>query len=46
MNKELLIELHDFIEDLTLGVSDLSESYIVFKAKRFVEMLKEVKNND
>lgn len=46
MNKELLTELHDFIEDLTLGVNDLSESYIVFKAKRFVEMLKEIKNND
>ena len=46
MNKELLIELHNFIEDLTLGVSDLTESYIVYKAKRFVDMLREVKDNE
>lgn len=46
MNKELLIELHHFIEDLSLGVSDLTENYIAFKAKRFVEMLKEMKDNE
>lgn len=46
MNKELLTELHNFIEDLTLGSSDLTENYIMFKAKRFVDMLKEMKNNE
>lgn len=45
-NKDLLVELHDFIEDLTLGVSDLSEGYIIYKAKRFVDMLKVVKDNE
>jgi hypothetical protein len=45
-DKDLMVELHDFIEDLTLGVSDLTENYIVYKAKRFVEMLKGVKDNE
>lgn len=42
-DKELLMELYNFINDLSLGASDLSEDYIVFKAKRFVEMLKVLK---
>lgn len=46
MTKELLTELHNFIEDLTLGVSDLTENYIVFKAKRFIDLLKEMKDNE
>ncbi len=42
-DKDLMIELYNFIEDLTLGVSDLTEQYIIFKAKRFVDMLREEK---
>jgi hypothetical protein len=43
INKDLVIELSNFIEDLTLGSSDLSDDYIVYKAKRFVGMLKVAK---
>jgi hypothetical protein len=43
-DKDLVIELYNFVDDLTLGTNDLTESYIIFKAKRFVDMLKIVKN--
>jgi hypothetical protein len=41
-NDFLLIEMLDFIDDLSIGSNDLSEDYIKFKAKRFLPLLKQL----
>lgn len=44
-NDILLVELYNFIDDLTMGGHDFSDDYIRYKAKRLLPVLKSMRKD-